>query len=325
IDRWWKGQLRAWFSLEIVSVEGNVYFFIRTQSKFRFAIESQIYAQYPSAEISEVDDYVKYTEKYIATNQWSMFGVEWKLSKEDAYPIKTYVDYGLDKANVDVEEKIDPLSGVIEMMGSLGKGEQLWVQILVQATQDRFEKEGTFVKKQNWVKEADKLIEKLIKEKGSKIVGEEKKEERDLAKMTKLEKDVLEAVERSTTKPGFDVGIRTMYLSPKDYFRPPIIQALLGMFRQFNTPHLNGFKIGSATGISYPWEGWGNKVENMKEDMFEAYMERGWFYRPNRRDPFVLNTEELATIFHFPGRAIETPTFERVESTKAEPPANLPM
>jgi hypothetical protein len=46
---------------------------------------------------------------------------------------------------------------------------------------------------------------------------------------------------------------------------------------------------------------------------------------PYQRTPFVLNTEELATIYHFPGRVAETPTFGRIEAKKGEPPSNLPI
>ena len=38
----------------------------------------------------------------------------------------------------------------------------------------------------------------------------------------------------------------------------------------------------------------------------------------------VLNTEELATLWHFPGQILKVPTFERIESKEASPPTNLP-
>jgi hypothetical protein len=40
---------------------------------------------------------------------------------------------------------------------------------------------------------------------------------------------------------------------------------------------------------------------------------------------FVLSSEELATLFHFPGMVSETPSFKRVESKIAKPPSNLPI
>ena len=50
----------------------------------------------------------------------------------DVYPIKTYIDYGLDKPDLKEEFKIDPMTSVLEYMGSLKKGEQAWIQILMQ-------------------------------------------------------------------------------------------------------------------------------------------------------------------------------------------------
>jgi hypothetical protein len=40
---------------------------------------------------------------------------------------------------------------------------------------------------------------------------------------------------------------------------------------------------------------------------------------------FILNTEELATLYHFPGQVAATPSFKRISSTKAEAPTNLPI
>ncbi|MEK7105917.1 MAG: hypothetical protein AAB895_00990, partial [Patescibacteria group bacterium] len=77
-----------------------------------------------------------------------------------------------------------------------------------------------------------------------------------------------------------------------------------------------------------------------KKDILSDYKDRSFFYggfdfkklkkyftHPNKsgETPYILSTEELATIFHLPGRVSETPTFTRIESKKAEPPSNLPI
>jgi hypothetical protein len=59
--------------------------------------------------------------------------------------------------------------------------------------------------------------------------------------------------------------------------------------------------------------------------MISAYQSRGGFYYPTFRKPFSLNTEALATIFHFPGGVVQTPSFGRIEAKKSEPPASLPF
>jgi len=58
-DKFWKGGMRAWFSLEMVSLEGQVHFFIWARSNLKKIIETQLYSQYPDVEITEVEDYTK--------------------------------------------------------------------------------------------------------------------------------------------------------------------------------------------------------------------------------------------------------------------------
>ena len=40
---------------------------------------------------------------------------------------------------------------------------------------------------------------------------------------------------------------------------------------------------------------------------------------------FILNLEELATLYHFPGEVAATPTLPRIDSTKSSSPSNLPI
>ena len=100
----------------------------------------------------------------------------------------------------------------------------------------------------------------------------------------------------------------------------------MGAFKQYGSNGLNGFKPVNATTFDYPWQDYKNtRMNKKKATLFNAYCARGYFHPPYSRKPFVLNTEELATIFHFPGSVAETPTFERIESRKGEPPSNLPF
>ena len=72
------------------------------------------------------------------------------------------------------------------------------------------------------------------------------------------------------------------------------------------------------------------KIAKKKKKMFHAYKLRSFFQWPYKhmgdKPPFVLTTEELATIFHFPSGVVsQTPTLNRVPSKKSEAPANLPI
>ncbi len=322
-DWYWKGRVQDYFALEMVSIDGAVKFFIRTTKPYKNVIESALYAQYPDIEIYEVPDYTRYVDYRGKEGEWGMFGAEYAFTKEDPYPIKTYIDYGLDREGVKEEFKTDPLSAVIEFLGSMGKDEQFWLQINVQAAVNRFHKPGTWFEKQNWRKEGEALVKKLAK-------ADEKPKPGEISmpafKLTDGEREVIKAVERSIGKLGFDCGIRSIYLAKGSAFRAGNIKGLAGLLRQFNTNNLNGFKVVHPTSFDFPWEDWDKIRETtLKKKMFDAYKRRSYFYPPHRRKPITLSSEELATIYHFPGGVTGTPTFGRIESRKGEPPTNLPV
>jgi hypothetical protein len=181
-------------------------------------------------------------------------------------------------------------------------------------------------KKVDWKNDAKRLKDELMKE--HIVIDENGKEKRNIQNMTQAEKEALTAIEKSIGKPGFDVGIRGIYLAKKDIFDPINITGMLGSFKQYNSVNLNSFKPTNTTGFDYPWQDpTGSRARRLKKKIFNAYWDRGFFSPPYSKDrePFVLNSEELATIFHFPGRSTEAPTFERIEAKKATPPANLPV
>ncbi|TSD02099.1 MAG: hypothetical protein Athens071424_195 [Parcubacteria group bacterium Athens0714_24] len=308
-ERLWRGFLRSWFSLEIVSIGGNIHFYIYAQKFFRNLVEAQIYAQYPDVEIEEVDDYTKNAFKEGFGAEWNCAGTEFVLSAEDAYPIKTYIDYGLHELLTKEEQKTDPLTAILEFMGSIKQSEQVWMQILVRAT------------KKKWKDEGKKLIAKLVKEK--EIKDKEGKVTGGISRMTSGEQDIIKAIERDVSKLGFDVGIRTIYFSPKDSFDAINFISLIGVMKQFNALNLNGFKPINTTGTAYLFRE--RRANAKKAKIIDAYRQRSYFYMPYDRKSFVLNTEELATIYHFPGRVAETPTLGRIEAKKGEAPTNLPV
>ena len=152
--RGYEGKLPHFFSLEIASTEGVVRFYIRTQKKFRAVIEPSLYAQYPGIEIIEAEDYTQRIQYHHLSKDTSAWGITYRTKKSwkpydkdtgkkygtdekpyemkaDFLPIKTYVDYGLDKDPKE-EFKVDPITHILEVMGSIGKGEHMWYQILVQ-------------------------------------------------------------------------------------------------------------------------------------------------------------------------------------------------
>lgn len=312
-ERWWEGKVKPWFSLEIVSIEGNVKFLIRTPSKFKRLIESHIYAQYPDIEVHEVKDYISLAPYMQTKEEWSLWGCEFALTKPDPYPIKTYIDYGLDSTQTKEEQKSDPITSLIEFLGNIGRGQQVWIQILIQATGDRFHTPGTLFGMHDWKDEGKRIVKELQEKAGD-------------GKGSKRQGEVVSAIERSLGKIAFDCGIRAIYISKRELFDPTNIAGVTGAFRQYSSQDLNGFRPTNTTSFDYPWQDYKDKRLNKKKQaIFDAYVRRSYFYPPYAMKPFVLNSEELATIYHFPGGVAETPTFSRIESRKGEPPPNLPV
>jgi hypothetical protein len=256
-----------------------------------------------------------------------------ELTKPDAYPIKTYIDYNLDKDPKE-EYKVDPLAPLLEFLGSVGPNQQVWIQILVRAHKKESRKSGHLWKATDrWKDDAQTIInELLVRDSKTKVSGTADEENGFMKSptITKGEQEIVSAIERSLQKQAFDVGIRCVYIAKNGFFTVPVIGGITGSWKQFSSEHLNGFKLNGDVfhprGQGYPWEDYKNfRKNNWSRSALMAYKRRSYFYAPYDHKHFVLNTEELATIFHFPGQVAGTPTLTRIPSKKSEAPTNLPI
>lgn len=342
-DIYLEGVIDMWFSFEIVSIEGDIHFYIRTPDLSRKMIESQIYAQYPDAEIKEVEDYVTNIPDDIPSKDYDLWGTDMILEKEDAYPIRTY-KYFEDTA---AGEFVDPVSSIVEGVSKLAKGEQIWIQILVRAADDE------------WKKEANDLVLRLIGRKKDKKEGmenpfsiiieefadlgryiifgffsavkpiEEKKkemtkEEEAISLMLHLspgEKDIVSAIDESVKKPGFETNVRWIYLAKRDIFDKIKGNAIgFSYFSQFGSKNLNSFVPDSRTKTSAYYF-----LTELRKAIRKRSILRKYKRREFDRKGYVLNTEELATVFHFPTIEVKAPLVPRVEAKKSKPPSGLPV
>ncbi len=370
-----EGKTRPWFSCELVSIGGEVKFFIWcSQAKYKNVIEAQLYAQYPNLEIYEVSEKDDYTASvHFDMEKYFMYGVQYKFIQPDPYPIKTYIDYGLDQ-DAKEEYKIDPLTSVLEFLGSIKAGENVWIQILVQKHEPEAWHHGTLAIKVKDIKKANifqkfwislfgrardiKEEHEIEVEKVRQAAVPKPKEGEDEEKIfkfpnpTKGQTEVIAALERSAGKVPFDCMIRSMYIAEKDAFNSVRISGIIGCLRQYNSKNLNGLMFSFLTDIGdtrkdftriFPFfenhfsfdifdsfKSNKAKILEYKSGIFHAYKLRSFFQWPYKhfyhQKPFIMNTEELATIFHFPsGIVSQTPTLKRVPSKKSEAPANLPV
>lgn len=334
---WWArftGGSRPFWSLEIASFEGQVHFFLWGRASFRRMVESQLYAQYPGAQVVEVPDYTRLLDAN--SHEWSLWGVGYKHTAPDPLPIKTYIEYGLDKVQKEPEQ-IDPLAQLIEFMSSMGKGEYMWLQYIIRAHKGekyhgKLNAEG---KPYTWKDAAKELITKIREQTRDTYIDIVSGEERPgFPNPTKGQLEMMAAIDRNVSKLAFDVGIRGIYIARPENFHSPHIAHIIALFKPFTTEGWNG--INSSGWLKkfndFPWEFWlDQKKGHYRHELVEAYRRRQFFYDPHfegeipEKDHMVMSTEELATIFHIPSRAVEAPGLVRVASAVGEAPANLPV
>ncbi len=336
-----------WFSLEIASIDGKVHFYIRTPSRIRDLVETQIYAQYPQAKVVEVDDYTRHVSQYSKSGEWYMWGCEFKKLQHDARPIKTWRKMEEMKSGTDEELKVDPITPTIEFLGSITKGQQVWIQIIVRQSLKKFHshKHGKHV---NFDTYAEEYIEELLTpytkvDKGGGIAGMDSRQVRAPGFLDPFLKEMMVGMQQL----HFDCGIRQVVLANKKLVSEDAFNNLRRnsrmMWRQYASGYSNEFWRINSTQFDAPWsDPTGLALSKMKKRMLNFFRMRTFFHPPiqysfkypgiiraffpeGKPEIFILSLEELATIFHFPGMVSETPSFKRIESKIAKPPTNLPM
>ncbi len=332
-DKYYKGKIQDWFSFEIVGIDGAVYFFVRTPEQFRNLVEAQIYSQYPDAEIHETVDYAGPLAQKTPSQTYDVSGGELILSRENFYPIKTYQVF----EEKETERRVDPLAAFLEILSKLRPGENIFIQYLIKPTGEKWESGGVdFINKLlgrkkekksvlgEWLEGLGDFVQKLIKAPHTYPEWDPKKTAETKAAIGNLspgEKIVAEAVENKMSQLAFNVGIRFAYVGRSDIFNKANIAAVIGAFKQFNTMNLNAFKTNGKAGTSADWPFFKKRREFLKKKrLISRHIDRKW---PEK--DFILTTEELATIYHYPIIGVEAPTLRRVEAKKGEPPVSLPV
>jgi len=332
-DKWWKGKVPNWMSFELVGQAGGVHFYVRTPEEFRNLVESAIYAQYPDAEIVEVDDYINLLPAVLPNKIWDLWGANYILDRDSAYPLRTY-EYFEERVK---EKRLDPIAAITEAMAKTKADEMVWMQILVRPVGDDWKEEGeklvgkltgkkTAKEKTLW-EDLEEFIINLIKAPVTPPTWAEGGAEGspgDVGALTPGGKDVVAAIENKISKLGFETILRFIYIDKAASFSRNNVAAVTSALNQFNTQHLNALKshAGTATKTFQPFKE--HKLYYRKRKIFDDYRLRKFPSTIKLPQPPILNTEELATIYHPPTTFVEAPTLKRLESRRGEPPAELP-
>ena len=335
-EKWFQGKFTPSFSFEYASIDGYTQFIVRTPVQFRDLVEASIYSQYPDAEVVEIADYTQNVPLSYPNPEWDCWGTEFTLAKPSAYPIRTFSEFEHSLS----QELKDPLSSLLETLSRLKNGEQVWIQILVTP------------RDQDWRNESLALTDKLkgrapkkkptpmwqhVTEQGfslvtagiSQVVGvgegekkEVKKEENKVMNLSPGEKKMLEQIEIKASKIGFGCKIRFVYVGKRSVFRKgPMISMVRGALGLFGSSDGNSLKNygKAAPKTDYFWQRW--SAEEKKTTIIKRFASRS-SAGSNR---FVLNAEELASLWHFPQILIKAPLLKKVESRKVEPPFSIPL
>lgn len=301
-------------------------------------VEASVYGQYPDAEITEIEDYVQSVPQRWPHPEYTFFGLEYKLHRHEVYPIRTYLEF---------EDKLagefrDPMAALLETMSKISVGEQVWIQFILTPIDD------------GWKDAGEKIVNKLIsrKEKKKETIfdkilaipfsilgifsdfifgaaegGDKKADDGPPSMMMHMspgEKDVVAAIERKISKIGFRTKFRIMYIAKNEvYHKARGIGAVIGATKQFNTINLNRFSIQKKiwTIAYYGPVKW--RVAQRQNKLMRAYRVRS--DSRGAGPGFVLNIEELASLWHFPVILVKAPLVRKTEAKRAEPPFSLPV
>ncbi len=285
-------------SFEIVAHGGLVKYYTVVPSVLVDVIRQAIAAAYPSARLEEV------TEHNIFSQVGKMSGTiggEFTLKKSFVYPIATYQ-----------ESKQDASRALLNALSAAGREDGVAIQLMIRPALE------------GWTKNSVSAADQMTKDKGKKKPsiggliapkdlmealwkppenGDSKPEDKQL---TSLEQATVEAIEEKTRYPGYEVLIRIVVSSNTAAHSQTLLKNVVAAFALFDSPSYNGFKFAVSKNI---------------EELVTAYIFR---FFPQTVNQNILNSIELATIFHLPNqKTIPTSQVQRQMSKQVDGPTQV--
>lgn len=315
------------YSFELANVGGEVRMYVNVpRKKIKNAVEAQLYAQYPGIEV--IEEPIDYTaEVRNDLDKHDFMGFHFVKKENEVVPIKTYIDFGHDRMPKE-EEKFEPMAPLLEHIGKCKPHERIWIQFLCTPHVKQDFKNGQLQARGTWEKAAKEHINKLS---GRKADGTGPVEFESQPRLTTGERDTVAAIERNIGKYAYEVAIRAMYITlDKKKFDGDMIGPILRGMSQWDIIGRNGIGLKWRTDHDWPWiqDPSGNKKKFYKKRELDYYKGRNYLEgdAKNKGDaPKVMSVEELASVYHVPGKSVVTPNLARVESIRRNAPPNLPI
>lgn len=282
-----QGGLQEHTSFEIVATGAGLRFYIWVPKHLQNFVESQVYAHYPDAKV-----YVASSDYAITSKPAATYTAELSLNESALLPIKSYADFDA-----------DPLLAITDAMSNIQPEEEAWLQVLVRPASNE------------WHAAANRVIGRIKSGAGGGLgasfwlyvldIAEamwKPPQERGAPKLSARDEARIEAIQQKRTKTGFKVKVRLTCLAPSEAGAKTRLHAIAATFKQYSKPNLNSFDVKRATFAS----------DGLAEYRARFFIDKG----------YILNTQELATIFHLPYSAeVEEAPVE----VAPEPLSNLPL
>lgn len=292
------GVTRLSWSFEIYVSERGTRFFVRVPRSHLPAFESRIRAEYHDLGMYEVRDYAREIPFHASSMRAVMR--EFTLAKPDPYPLATYVS----------REGNDPFAEMLDEL-SAGAGEHFLVSYIIRPHQR--ERTGYFKDPSDSLHaDASRAIAEILGARG------------ELHALPPAQQSLVAAIEAGLRKPSFDCGIRALYIAERRRYDEDRARKIEGLFSRFGDGTLNEFvSRDPLSRVSFVAKEAFVALPHLSEShLVELYRRRAFFTAPYVGPAFVLNTEELATIFRLPQSARGGPAGQ---GAKLEPPENLPL
>jgi len=289
------------FSFEVVANKSKIVFYVVAPVGMERYIEQQIHAHYPEAVFEKTEDYnmFHHDSKIVAGSL--------KTTKKFIFPIKTYL-----------KMETDPMNSILNVMSKLDDDEAVAIQYVVRSSRAGWHKTGSDivrkVHKGNKISEviSPNYIGKVISFLGglfSLATGDKNKPlDEPLNRLTAMEEEMLKGIEEKNSKAGLDVNLRIIVSAKNKGKAKTYLDNLVSAYGQYN------------------FYEYGNSFRNKIKTRGQKKIINNFIYRSySDRINFLLNTEELASLYHFPLRNAETPNILWLTAKHAPAPADLPV
>jgi len=283
------------FSFEIVVKNGLIYFYIAIPPEYCDYIIEQLHAQFPLAQVSETADYNIFSPAgYIKAGYV-------KFVRQSIFPIKTYKKL-----------ESDPLNSLTNVLSKISKEDGAAIQVIMRPIGDGWRKYSSRIA--SAVQGGKKLSQVLSESKLSgqawsiiKAGGAAKKQEMSQqARLSPLEEETVRGLNEKSTKAGLNINIRIIASSNNEETARNYAAGIINAFSQYNL-----YQSGNTFKKSIS-----NQTKTVRDFIFRNF-------KPNQS--LILNTEELASIYHFPLPHTETPNIAWLMTRQAPPPLTLPQ